>query len=1216
MKDKKYPVFDKARGTSMNICMKALAILLMVTISSIGIGAGSIRIVNEGGTISDHSERIGIPSAWGPPADILFDVPGNDLIVPFFSYAGSSFAMARLNSSMTEMELMLISSSSDRTLNEEVFICRNALIDSQGRDIILRDANGAVYGIPYHDKWDEARSLSPSDIVLTGITGTLSISDVTGDGISDILHLVQNGTMVEIFEGPFPSTKGKSVLRLPSSVDRLISGFDIGGDGVSDIIVWDRSISNPTLMVYNGFTITPNAFIGLDRSLGDIAFGDIDGDGRDDLIFDYPGSLEILPGDRIGSTTSIENDTLLITEGSSFSLEGTEKIICKDLDGDGKDDMIIGVPDHDGGKGLIAIDYGRSFADGFPTALESDAYFIGESLADSIGYSIYLGEDIDGDILPDIFFSIGNDIGKLDTRRNIVPFDVQKMDFVDALTMKEMSFAEFGGSIGITCTASGGNLNRADIIKVDVRTIRDAGSTSSWIYLKETGNATGEYFGTIDLLQGSIPGRSIGVIMYDTVRSYVNGVKSQDLLVLGVAGQEDLPYFMGTPYTITVNESADQDPDINISVRALDPDMDDVEFEIEDKPNWLRYQKISYEAGIHILELSGRPGDGSVGWNNFTIRAGSNSTWVSTDVNILVLNRVPSILATDVPVTAIEGQEYEAEFKFEGTYEYSQFNEIIFSGPVNVSFLELDDFYVKGTPKNRHVGDWEFQLIVYDRSNASSSFNWSVKVENADPVIDDPIIYNAEGEQIGGIIELEPCTIVLPASGRGDGLTTFSIIDGFGSGSLDPLNGTITIPEGRVFNDRSVNLTIRVNDGQGGIATREFSIGVTNQAPQMVNLDELPTTLIAGRRYEIYLITDHTKNDIGASGGLTIILNSNSEIMVETDVRYDGHFVIFPLNRDAGENTIGITLGDHEGINMSNWHWDFTVEEDPDLIDPEIEMDVIGKKGNDLKIDLHAVTNHDNATTMLRILGPSRENIREIPIQDSIDGTYTLDTTDLPDIFFINTTITIGGGSFGREFHEELKVTLGLVKEIDEDNNDLTGWIIFLLLILIIGSLISLLFIERTSLAIQMVLQRGGEVKREEIISTIQDEPGISLTDLRRNSGVSMKDITVTIVDLEKEGMVRSVNDGIKVRFWPMMGSFVDGPLVLNRNQKSIAEVLIDGRRITLQEMVDETGIPSRKLDKEISMMDLKGIVSSRVYDDKMVYYMNSRQRSRVKRSL
>jgi predicted transcriptional regulator len=172
---------------------------------------------------------------------------------------------------------------------------------------------------------------------------------------------------------------------------------------------------------------------------------------------------------------------------------------------------------------------------------------------------------------------------------------------------------------------------------------------------------------------------------------------------------------------------------------------------------------------------------------------------------------------------------------------------------------------------------------------------------------------------------------------------------------------------------------------------------------------------------------------------------------------------------------------------------------------------------------------------------------------------------------------------------------------------------VLLLIVLAAGTLT--VFMERTSYPIQSVLVKGGDVNEDAVLSVIQDRPGIGFFELSRRSGIARKNMIATLNHLERNGMARAVIDGASVKFLPMMGAFVDGPLALNRYQERILEILDRGGRLTMEEMSEASGYSRRKTERELKMLELKGSITSRKSEDKAEYYLTRRQRNIMRKN-
>ena len=247
--------------------------------------------------------------------------------------------------------------------------------------------------------------------------------DINGDGIPDMVSLYKNTDyydpadygMVQIslggeFSFPYYSSGiytwggtnnwnsvigngiGSVIVRLPYSLDLrgqtdYIRGFDVGdfnGDGYSDFFLqignfivagWgDASFLNSSVQGQNIMdlsSIESDSTNGLYVDLNDytdnqvqlLAIGDLNRDGKDDLVFtDYQGSVYILDG-KINLIDTINFRTISgdsIQQNNNFG----DSVVIGDFNGDGRQDLAITADGYDktpdGDEGAILI-YLNSF---------------------------------------------------------------------------------------------------------------------------------------------------------------------------------------------------------------------------------------------------------------------------------------------------------------------------------------------------------------------------------------------------------------------------------------------------------------------------------------------------------------------------------------------------------------------------------------------------------------------------------------------------------------------------------------------------------------------------------------------------------------------------------------------------------------------------------------------------------------------------------------
>src|SRR5262245_29524428 len=250
--------------------------------------------------------------------------------------------------------------------------------------------------------------------------------DLDGDGFDDLLigaPLDNSG----VYQGGavfgFSPHKGKFVVDwygavpfggLGSSV-RSLEG-DVDADGVDDFIVGSPGndmafviSSKQDVVLFSNQGQTGSGF-GTDVCRG----GDLDNDGTVDYLVGSPDYVDS-GGNKTGRVTAFSGATgnkLWSVDGASDSKFGKSLAVPGDLDGDGQNDILVGVPqrlDVNGNKtGCVTVLSGAN---------QSTLYKVfGDAANDTFGHSVHgAGGDVDGDGTIDFIVGapqmLGSDVG-------------------------------------------------------------------------------------------------------------------------------------------------------------------------------------------------------------------------------------------------------------------------------------------------------------------------------------------------------------------------------------------------------------------------------------------------------------------------------------------------------------------------------------------------------------------------------------------------------------------------------------------------------------------------------------------------------------------------------------------------------------------------------------------------------------------------------------
>lgn len=181
----------------------------------------------------------------------------------------------------------------------------------------------------------------------------VAVADLNGDGKPDLVVADNKDSLVSIFQNT-SSTGAISLSSFAGRVDLIgavnpwgVAIGDLDGDGKPDIVVTDGTSGAISVFrnTNSGGVITGSSFAAnVDFTTGGsgygIALGDIDGDGKPDIVVAnrFANSISILrntssPGSITGSSFATNVD--FVTESTPYG------IAISDIDGDGKPDIVV-----------------------------------------------------------------------------------------------------------------------------------------------------------------------------------------------------------------------------------------------------------------------------------------------------------------------------------------------------------------------------------------------------------------------------------------------------------------------------------------------------------------------------------------------------------------------------------------------------------------------------------------------------------------------------------------------------------------------------------------------------------------------------------------------------------------------------------------------------------------------------------------------------------
>jgi hypothetical protein len=203
--------------------------------------------------------------------------------------------------------------------------------------------NGAVRDL----NGNKLQTYSPNGLLSTPqyfAAGTLltavATGDFNGDGYQDVVALSSNGapvnpttSVIELLGNGDGTLQSAQTIYSVTGKLTYLKSADLNGDGISDLVVAGPGYSTAiTIMLNTGSgTFTPqNVSVPNGSILGSIAVGDVNGDGRPDLIVSASSATYLL----------LNNGNGAFGAPSFAAAGGTSLMFLADFNGDGKTDLL------------------------------------------------------------------------------------------------------------------------------------------------------------------------------------------------------------------------------------------------------------------------------------------------------------------------------------------------------------------------------------------------------------------------------------------------------------------------------------------------------------------------------------------------------------------------------------------------------------------------------------------------------------------------------------------------------------------------------------------------------------------------------------------------------------------------------------------------------------------------------------------------------------
>jgi len=345
--------------------------------------------------------------------------------------------------------------------------------------------------------------------------------------------------------------------------------------------------------------------------------------------------------------------------------------------------------------------------------------------------------------------------------------------------------------------------------------------------------------------------------------------------------------------TITTALLADATEDVAYSfdIEADDEGLGNTSYQfltaLETPPGWL---SLDTETGT----VSGTPDNSNVGSNTFTIEFDDGHGGKDTSqLAIPVINLAPLIDRSDIRSAITEDTEYSMDFNCSDDGQGA----ITYFGTNLPSWLTMNAStgVLKGTPHNEHNGTRQIEVYVSDGNvGGHDTVTYDLTVSNRNPQL--------ESTALTAVTEDNLYSYNIDYDDENHG-ATYSITVNPGWLGIDASTGLLT---GTPTNSDvgSPAVSVKVDDGFGGVVYHEFSITIHNRAPFFTAISD--TTIL-----EDATLSYNVNCDDEGDPSVTYSLNNAPDGM--TINSSTGALSWTPDNSSVGSYTIGVTAIDNNG---------------------------------------------------------------------------------------------------------------------------------------------------------------------------------------------------------------------------------------------------------------------------------------------------------------
>lgn len=231
-------------------------------------------------------------------------------------------------------------------VNKEVVSLQAGDMNGDGKPDLVFYGTPAEIVILFNEgkgRFGNARRINSGDAIESG--GAVTVGDLNHDGTDDIALLSAND-LVLVFQGEKGKLSEPEHLPHTASNPRMVKAADIDGDGGNDLVILEGSSEDPLRIRFSaeGGKLGPEQRFAADSPRA-IAFGQIDGKGGSEVLIieNQSGRAKVLTLSDSDDDDSAKRGRLIFYPLPQGNERG-RSLAVGDLDGDGKADVVVTDP--------------------------------------------------------------------------------------------------------------------------------------------------------------------------------------------------------------------------------------------------------------------------------------------------------------------------------------------------------------------------------------------------------------------------------------------------------------------------------------------------------------------------------------------------------------------------------------------------------------------------------------------------------------------------------------------------------------------------------------------------------------------------------------------------------------------------------------------------------------------------------------------------------